>query len=388
MNFAFTLALSLALLAGLATRGCGVSPGRVRLTPTPGPPAVEVILTGLDNPRGVAFGPEGELFVAEAGTGYNAVDPTKLTGKLSRFIDRNRDGDFNDPDEVERWFSHLPTYNALQYFRTGRDEVSGPGDLLLHPDGRLFLTVDGGLDAIALYEISPQGRIGRNLATRSNMNGIAFGPDMQRIYAVESTANDLIEVTLNGRFRKILSFPLLAHGQQAVPAGLAVDPRTGDILVALFSGAAVDGPTGNVLPFVPGDSKVVRVNPKTGRLTDEITGLTTAVDVEIDSRGNIFVVELASGYAGLLPERFNLFNPDAPPLDGGYRRFSGRVTLYPAGGGPPRVLARGLDAPTNVAIGPNGALYVSTGQGTPGRPVPGPNGPTQIVGKIIRITGY
>ena len=36
----------------------------------------------------------------------------------------------------------------------------------------------------------------------------------------------------------------------------------------------------------------------------------------------------------------------------------------------------------------DGALYVSTGQGTPGRPIPGPDGATVIVGEVLRITGY
>jgi hypothetical protein len=52
------------------------------------------------------------------------------------------------------------------------------------------------------------------------------------------------------------------------------------------------------------------------------------------------------------------------------------------------VLAEGLDTPTNITIGPEGDLYVSTGQGTPGRPIPGPDGPTKIVGEIVRITDF
>ncbi len=366
--------------------GCNTSiEERVRLTPTPGPPEIEVVFTGLDNPRGIAFGSNGEIFVTEAGTGYNAVDPTKMTGKLTKFVDRNGDGDFKDEGETDRWFNHLPTYNALQFFKTGRDEVSGPGDILYHPDGRLFLSVDGGLDRIALYEVSPAGRIGRNLATRANMNGIAFAPNKKSIYAVESTANRLIEVPLEGEFRDIVIFPPLPSNQQAVPAGLTVDPKTGEILVALFSGAAVDKETGEVIPFVAGDSKVVRVNPDTGQITDEITGLTTAIDVEMDEAGNSFVVEFTSTFADSLPQLFDLFDPDAPPLHGGYLRYSGRVTLYPADGGPPHLLAEALDTPTNITIGPDGALYVSTGQGTPSRPIPGPTGPTRIVGQIIKI---
>ncbi len=377
----------LSFISFIVLVGCDASVAkRARLTSTPGPPEIEVVFTGLDNPRGVVIGPNGEIFVTEAGTGYDSVDPVKNTGKLTKFTDHNGDGDFNDEGEANRWFSHWPTYNALQFFKTGRDEVSGPGDLLLHNDGRIFLSLDGGFDEQKLLEISPDGRVGRNLAGRANMNGIVFGPNQASIYMVESTANRLAEVSLKGEIRDILNFPPLASGQQAVPAGLAVDPNTGEILVALFSGTAVDKETKEVIPFVPGDSKVVRVNPETGRLADEITGLTTAVDVAMDKAGNIFVVEFSTDHADTLPKLFNQFDPDLPPLHGGYLRYRGSVTLYPATGDPPRVLAEGLDVPTNVAVGPNGTLYISTGQGTPGRPIPGPNGPTQIVGQIIRIT--
>ncbi len=251
-------------------------------------PLVEIILTGLENPRGVAVSMTGELYVAEAGTGLHLLDPTKWDGKLTKFTDLNGDGDFEDEAEAERWFSHFTTYNGFSAYGTGRDEVSGPSDLLLHKDGRLFLSVDdGGLsNSLALHVISPDGRIGLTLADRNNMNGIAFDRDQQKKFAVE--------ISFTAEFRDIVVFPLLDSGQQAVPAGLAVNPRTGDLL----------------------------------------------------------------------------------------------VTLYPADGCPPRVLASGLDAPTNITIGHDGSLYISVGQGTPGRPIPGPDGITQIRGEILRITNF
>ncbi len=384
----FIVAVFIFVLGLIAVIDCSGPSARVRLPPTPGPPTVEVVLSGLDNPRGVVIGPTGEMFVAEAGTGYAAVDPTQMTGKLTKFIDRNGDGDFDDAGETERWFSHLPTYNAEHFTGSVRDEVGGPGDLLLHPAGQLYLTVDGGFDKQALFEISSEGRIGRTLADRSNMNSIAFSLDQERIYIVESTFNRLAEVTLAGEWRQVAVFPVLNSGQQAVPAGLAVDPRTGEVLVALFSGAVVADETGEIILFVPGEAKVVRVNPETGQFTDEITGLTTAVDVALDGSGNLFVVEMTSDFVEPFPSKFDFFDPAAPPLHGGYRRFSGRVILYPADGGSPQVLARGLDTPTNITVGPDGALYVSTGQGTPGRPIPGPDGPTRITGQIIRIANY
>jgi hypothetical protein len=276
----------------------------------------------------------------------------------------------------------------MNVYATGRDEVSGPSDVTVHGDGRVFLSVDGGFEEFALWEISPSGSIGRNLSARSNMTGLGLAPDEGSIFATESTFNQLIEVTLETADRRdIVEFSTLGSGQQAVPAGLAIDPRNGDILVALFSGVP-QADDGSFIPFVPGDAKVVRVDPVSGGVVDEITGLTTAVDVAIDGLGNVFVVEMAAEHAELFADGADLFDPDAIPRHGGYLRFSGKVTLYPADGQPPRVLAGGLDAPTNITIGDDGALYVSTGQGTPGRPIPGPDGPTVIVGEVIRITGF
>jgi hypothetical protein len=208
------------------------------------------------------------------------------------------------------------------------------------------------------------------------------------MFVTESTLNQLVEIELGaGDRHEIVVFPSLESGQQAVPAGLAVDPRNGDVLVALFSGVALRD-DGTFIPFVAGDSKVVRVDPHTGSVVDEIIGLTTAVDVAIDEFGNVFVVEMAADYAGLFESGADLEDPNISLRHGGYVRFSGSVTVYPREGGPPRVLADGLDAPTNITLAHDGALYVSTGQGTPGRPIPGPDGPTVIIGRVMRITGF
>ena len=91
--------------------------------------------------------------------------------------------------------------------------------------------------------------------------------------------------------------------------------------------------------------------------------------------------------AAVMPRDFPLFDPDAPPDAGGYPRFSGRVTMYPPFSGTPVVLAEGLDEPTNITYH-EGALYVSVGQGTPGRPIMGPEGRTHIAGELYQITGF
>ena len=377
------LVLVLISSAGCGTSFSGSASDQGDITPT-----VEVILTNLENPRGIVVLESGDLLVAQAGTGLRSVDPTLWTGKLTLFSDLNGDGDFNDEAEAEPWFSHFPSYNALSTYATGGDEVGGPVDVLRHSDGRVFLSVDGGPDEIALHVISPERFVGRTLADRANMNGIAFDRDQGRLFAVESGTNTLIEISFQSEIREIVNFPLLVSGQQAVPAGLTVDPRTGEVLVALFSGRVVNDQTGETIPFVAGESKIVRVNPETGRVTDEITGLTTAVDVAVDLTGNLYVVEMASDFADNLPRSYDLFGESATAVHGGYLRYSGRLTLFPASGEPPRVLLAGLDAPTNITLASDGALYLSTGQGTPGRAIPGPDGLRNIVGEILRITNY
>jgi hypothetical protein len=375
---------AIVLLLGMSGAACSASGS----SDTPVSVKVDVILTNLRNPRGVALDTEGGILVAEAGLGDDARDVTDRTGRLTRFVDRDGNGFFGDPGEAEPWFEHLASYNAMDVYATGRDEVSGPSDVALHTDGQLYLTVDGGFEEFALFEISSNNSMGRNLASRSNMTGIALSANERSLFVTESTLNQLIEITLDtGTRREITIFPTLDGDQQAVPAGLALDRRDGTILVALFSGVA-QAEDGSYIPFVVGDSKVVRVDPSTGIVSDEITGLTTAVDVAIDTFGNIFVVELASDYAGLLERGTDLLDPDADPVHGGYVRYSGRVTMFPEDGSQPVLIVDGLDAPTNITLAHDGGLYISTGQGTPGRPIPGPDGPTAIIGEVLRIGGF
>ncbi len=352
------------------------------------------VATGLQNPRGVAVLPNGRLVVVEAGDGIETSDRTLETGRVSVFEDMNDDGDYDDPGEIEPIISQIPSYNTLTQFGTGHDEVGGLGDIVWLDDGRLFLTrddpsegyvADGSPSGINVVELNIESGLGRSLIVRNaTMNALAWDRAAEILYVIESGANRLIAVTMDGAIRVVAEFSELERGQQAVPAGVAIDPTTGDVLVALFSGQIGDY-FGSVLSFWPGDAKVVRVDPATGRQTDAITGLTTAVDVAVDEAGNVFVVELTSIWpSARMPRDFDLFDPDAAPDPGGYARSSGSVTLYPADDGEPVVLANKLDQPTNITLSGD-ALYVSLGQGTPGRMVIGPTGSTPITGELHRI---
>lgn len=349
-------------------------------------PKLERIATGLLNPRGVAVLPDGRLLLAEAGTGRVTANPQDNSGRLSLLTDHNNDGDFDDDGERIAILDQLPGYNILYQFNPGRDEIVGLGDVLLLPDGRALYTLDDHFERLSVGVLDAQQQPAPDLyqTTASTLNAIAYDPQREMLYIAQSSLNAVSRLTLDGEISLLHNFGLLAQNQQAVPAGLAIDPQTGDVLVALFSGQLWDY-YGEILSFMPGAAKIVRIDPHTGAATDEIIGLTTAVDVAIDERGNRYVLEMTTEWAApTLSHTFDLYSPQAPPDAGGYARFSGRVSLYPADSSAPVILADRLDAPTNLTYHAR-TLYISVGQGTPFRPIWAHGEPRQILGELYRI---
>src|SRR5512145_2779530 len=92
-------------------------------------PNVTVVMSGLDNPRGLAFGPEGALYVAQAGRGGNGTCVINgageevcfgLTGKISRIW----------RGQLEDLITGLPSLAA-----EGGNGASGPVDVTFQGRG-------------------------------------------------------------------------------------------------------------------------------------------------------------------------------------------------------------------------------------------------------------
>lgn len=383
--------------SSLVALACVLPGGRVSAQ-TVVPTEIVRIASGLENPRGVVVLPDGRLLVAEAGRGDDIPGRAVGSGRISLLADLNGDGDYDDPGERTPILTRIASYNSLVHFGgTGHDEVFGLGDLLVMDDGRIFFTRDDpfavarrneegmfeGDTGIFLVNADSDGftRFARNNAT---LNAIVHDPQRGQFYVAASGQNRLMALSLAGELSDVAEFDLLASGQQGVPAGLAFDARTGDVLVALLSGYIYDFYY-NGLSYMPGDARVMRVNPDTGQVTTLITDLTMAVDVAIDPAGNVYVVEMTRGWpVALMPLDFDLNDPSLPPDPGGYARVSGRVTLVTPDG-LRFILADGLDTPTNITYH-EGYLYVSTGLGTPGRRVMTPDGTIMpIEGVLVRI---
>ena len=360
------------------------------------------IAHGLNNPRGVAIMPDGQLLVVEAGTGSDAPDNIVGSGRILQLSDNNNDGDFDDEGERTVRLDAQPSFNSLAVYRTGHDEPFGLSDIILMDDGRIFFTRDhpfaeagrntggeGYYGDVGIFILNTQREGATRFIKRSaTLNSFAYDPINERFFVTESGYNRIMAVDVSGETEPevVIELPFLANNQQPVPSGVAYDPTTGDVLVALFSGFVYDY-VGTQLGFMPNDAKVMRFDPETGTLTDEITGLTTAIDVTVDDEGNVYVVELTTTWeSSPMPFDYDLTDPTLPPDPGGYARYTGRVTMYSVDG-EARILADGLDAPTNITYH-EGALYVSTGLGTPQRRVQSAQGIHQIDGVIYRISGF
>ncbi|HEX4351430.1 MAG TPA: hypothetical protein VHZ95_00925, partial [Polyangiales bacterium] len=187
------------------------------------------VASGLPNPRGMHINADGSLYVAIAGTG-DPNDPN--SGGLWQLQDKNHDGDFDDADERSVLLDKQPSRNILQLVR--RDEVFGMAGMA-EGDGKLLVALADFGGPSTIFQIEG-ARVSKWGSTNGNINDLAFDARRHVWVAVASTTDEVVQLVAGGRSERIVKIPTLASGQDAVPAYLRFDPRTGDLLVALFSG--------------------------------------------------------------------------------------------------------------------------------------------------------
>lgn len=333
------------LLLALASSSCSATPV------TPHGPAV--VARGLANPRGIIVEENGGLLIATAGSGGEISD-----GALVR-VDRE--------GKKQVLLGGQPTRNLVELVR--RDEVFGLAALEKGDEEILFSAAffEGPSRVYAWTNGGAQLRA----KVAGNLNDLAWDPRRSAWFAVSSSSEELLRLEANGSAARVLTFPALAQGQDAVPGYLRPDPRSGDLLVSLFSGSPLGEEGGDGTEILAGAGSIVAVNPDTGAIRPVVKGLTAPTDLDISDDGRYLrVLELCSDLLDPTPDRETLL---ATRGHGGFRRFSGRLLEIDRDEGTARVLATGLDTPTNLARDGE-RLYIAQGMGTPGRPIPAPGG--------------
>ena len=336
------------------------------------------VASGLNSPRGIAIGPDGTIYVAEAGTGGDVAcaDHPELGHMCfgpGGTILAIKDG------------TATPLVDGLPSGLTDSGEAIGPSDVAVADDGTVWFLVGGpGVGAAGfrdslengagdgighLYKVGPDGTAQAvadldqyetdmnpdaaqpgNAEPDSNANSLAATPD--GVLVADAGGNDLQLVAADGTISTIAVFPVqmqpapvdptASPDPSAEPAMIPMDPVPTSVVVGPDDAYYVGQLTG--LPFPPGGASVFRVVPGEDP-TVYATGFTNIMDLGFAADGSLYVLEIAKD---------SLINagPDGPPAGGLWK--------IPPGGGDPEMLnVEGLVMPGGIAVADDGSLYIT-----------------------------
>ncbi len=305
---------------------------------------VETVATGLDNPRGVAVGPDGAVYVANTGRAGKKCrgkgeDRTCLgtTGRIVRVED-------GDKTNVATGFASYGGPGGL--FAAGLHGVSVAPDgtvfgltgsgppaaikqapkIVRKQAGRLFDVGGGNLTPIADIDRLEWAQNFDNVKGDRNSNPYAvLALDDRRQIVVDAGAN--VVYMVDDREIEVLSVIPKNGRAQAVPSSIAVGPDGAFYVGELAEGAG------------KGKARVLRIPPEGGTPTVAETGFSYISGLAFAPDGTMYVTEFVRDFRK--------------------EDFRGRVVQVAPDGTRTNLASKKLFAPTGAAVDADGALYVS-----------------------------
>lgn len=312
---------------------------------------IRIFATGLNNPRGLKFSPNGRLYVAEGGTGagtYSSVGQCDQVpfpvGPYFGGTTGGRISKINWKGERTTVTDQLPSSHANEII--GGD-VEGVGDVAF-VDNTLYAVLAGagcshGVPSIpnGVIKIGCNGqwKMIANLSDWLKANPVKnpeeddFEPDgtpysmievNDKLYIMEPNHGDFIQVTTRGAISRVAD----------------ISASQGHIVPTALTHYHGNFYSGNLHPFpiVPGSSSIYRITPG-GDVSVWATGFTTVLGVAFDKNGRLYVLENTTVAGNPTPNTGNIIRVD----------HAGRRVE----------IASGLNLPTAMTFGPDGKLYVS-----------------------------
>lgn len=373
-RFLFTLA------AGAAIAACGEPPRDVTSPLTPGGEHAartlsqadgSPVMTNLANPRALAWGPDGGLYVAEAGRG--GTGPCMLvlgatvcygpTGAVSRLT---ADG------EQERVITGLPSWVTTSNL-SGR--AQGPSGIAFHGMGGAYVTV--GLEANPsqrtapelmgfgqLVHLAPSALVPANASPHSGQKWefvadlgqyeVDANPDCGDLdsnpYGVLADGNQVLVADAGGNYiarraanGELSTFAVFSNNTTVPGAGCPA-PATRDFVPT----SIVRGPDSayyighlNGLPILAGSSSVWRVE-QGGTPTVYCGGFTWIIGLAFAPNGDLYVLQHSDGPATSSPGSLRRVTPSCVQT----------------------TVVSGLSRPTGIALDTLGNVYLSVINGS------------------------
>jgi len=309
---------------------------------------VSVFSTGFNNPRGLKFGPDGNLYVAEGGTGGTTLTDicTQVAFPVGPYLGSVTGGRISKVDATGARTTitdQLPSSSANEII--GGD-VEGVADVAFIGNQLYAILAGAGCSHAvptvpnSIIKVNPNGTWTQvaNLSAwlqshpSANPEPGDFEPDgtwysmislRGDLYALEPNHGELVKVTTGGDVSRVVD--ISASQGHIVPTALSYH---GNFYVGNLS----------IFPIPGGASNIYKVTPS-GQIKIVASGLNTVLGLVFDDRDRMYVLEMTVG---------------APfPTPG-----TGRV-LQISPSGNVTVVATGLSLPTGMTMGPDGNLYVS-----------------------------